>query len=127
MKVVKQHFKPEFLNRLDDIVLFTPLSTTNLHQILKIQIQSLTKRLESRDISVELNKEAMDLFIKSSYDPIYGARPMKRYLEKHVVTQLSKLLISGELTDHCQVKITVEKEQLKFNILSLEPPQKKVR
>jgi len=103
--MVKQHFRPEFLNRLDDMVLFSPLSSDDLRSIVQLQFASVLKRLEDRDITVTLTQPATDNILKTAYDPLYGARPLRRYLEKHVVTQLSKMIISGELQDHSQVSI----------------------
>lgn len=126
MKVVRSHFRPEFLNRLDDIVIFSPLTSKNLHNIVKIQISSLSKRLASRDIELKLDESAIDYILKQAYDPLYGARPLKRYLEKHIVTQISKMLISGELNDHSTVTISSDGKMLQHKVReNLEPKEKK--
>eukprot|EP01119_Soliformovum_irregulare_P013267 TRINITY_DN3519_c0_g1_i1.p1 TRINITY_DN3519_c0_g1~~TRINITY_DN3519_c0_g1_i1.p1 ORF type:complete len:885 (+),score=322.13 TRINITY_DN3519_c0_g1_i1:72-2726(+) len=116
MNTVRSHFRPEFLNRLDDIVLFNPLTSTNLHSIVKIQLESLAQRLEERDIHMSMSPKAIDFVLAAAYDPVYGARPLKRYLEKNVVTGISKLIISGKLGDHMTVRVDESDGQLKMNV-----------
>jgi len=105
MTAVRKHFRPEFLNRLDALVVFEPLSKVQLRDVMKLQMKDLAKRLEDRDITVEFSDEALDRILAAAYTPAYGARPLKRYLEKHVVTRLSRLLIAGELPDHSIVRV----------------------
>jgi len=107
MNAVRRHFRPEFLNRLDDIVMFHPLGPVQLVTIVKIQLNQITKRLAERDIDLELSQKATEYVLEVSYDPVFGARPLRRYLEKNVGTQLSKMLLSGELDDHAIVRIDV--------------------
>jgi len=116
MKEVQAHFKPEFLNRLDDIVMFQPLSVKDLSNVVKIQMDSLTDRLKDRDITISIDDKAAKLILEQAYSPIYGARPLKRYLEKYIITELSKMVIKGELFDHSNVHITEENGDLKFNV-----------
>jgi len=103
--VVKKHFRPEFLNRLDDIVVFSPLSHANLSHIVHLQLANISKRLAERNISLDLSQTAIQHILTVAYDPIYGARPLRRYLEKNIGTQLSRMLISRELQDASTVKI----------------------
>eukprot|EP01118_Nematostelium_gracile_P017313 TRINITY_DN735_c0_g1_i1.p1 TRINITY_DN735_c0_g1~~TRINITY_DN735_c0_g1_i1.p1 ORF type:complete len:876 (-),score=368.38 TRINITY_DN735_c0_g1_i1:78-2705(-) len=125
MNVVKKHFRPEFLNRLDDIVVFKPLSYNDLSSIIKIQMANVAKRLESRNITLDISDEAIKEILNAGYDPVYGARPLRRYLEKNVVTQLSRLLISGQLQDHSVVHIGESHGALTFSSSSAEQPKKK--
>ena len=125
MDAVRAHFRPEFLNRLDDIVLFSPLSRDNLHSIISLQIQRVAHRLQEKDIALKVDEKAMDLILKVAYDPIYGARPLRRYLEKHIVTALSKLIISGSLLDHSVVHISAKGDKLDFLIEQQPEDQKK--
>jgi len=118
MKIVKKSFKPEFLNRLDDIVMFTPLSQSDLTNISKILISGLCQRLEERNISIKISDDAIILILKNCYDVNYGARPLKRYLEKTVITEISKMVIKGELHDHSSVDIVVVDGNLKFQVHS---------
>ena len=125
MELVKKNFRPEFLNRLDDIVFFTPLSSSNLKEIVQQQIELLTLRLSDRSIRLALTDKAAAYILRQAYDPNYGARPIKRYLEKHVVTQLSKMIISGTLMDHSLVTIGADNTGLNFDVNINGPPPKK--
>jgi ATP-dependent Clp protease ATP-binding subunit ClpB len=102
---VKDFFAPEFLNRLDDIVVFERLSTQHLSKIVYIQLQDLQERLKEKQIVLQLSKNAADFILAEAYNPLYGARPLKRYLEKHIATVLSRKIISEELTENCIVDI----------------------
>ncbi|GJQ09284.1 hypothetical protein GpartN1_g1075.t1 [Galdieria partita] len=106
MREVKMHFRPEFLNRLDDIVIFKPLALDELRQIVRLQLDQVAKRLEERDITVAMDNRAADYILREAYDPSFGARPIRRYLEKHVATELSIRLIKGTLTNHSHVQVT---------------------
>ncbi len=133
MQVVRRYFRPEFLNRLDDIVIFHPLGKKHLHEIVRLQIQALGQRLASRGIKLDVDEKALDLILGVAYDPLYGARPLRRYLEKNITTQLSRMLIAGELSDDMVVHIGADKdrEHLSFkaeptSIGSADRPKKKV-
>jgi ATP-dependent Clp protease ATP-binding subunit ClpB len=127
LSVVRQHFRPEFLNRLDDIIVFHPLNPENLRTIVRIQVESLTKRLQDRDITLQLSDSASDMILAQAYDPVYGARPLKRFLEKNIVTQMSRLIISGELQDHSQVIVDTKDGSLFFRVVEGSAPVKKRR
>jgi len=105
MSVVRRHFRPEFLNRLDDIVMFHPLNKMMLREIVSTQMQFIGKRLEDRNVELHLTEEAIDFILKQAYQPNFGARPVRRYLEKHVITEISKLLISGVIDRDSIVEI----------------------
>lgn len=105
MDLVKKNFRPEFLNRLDDIVFFTPLSGSNLKEIVTQQMELLGRRLVDRHITLSMTPPAIKYVLRHAYDPNYGARPIKRYLEKNVVTQLSRMLIAGSLLDNSTVNV----------------------
>jgi ATP-dependent Clp protease ATP-binding subunit ClpB len=96
---VRQHFRPEFLNRLSDIVVFTPLTRTELRSIIGIQLNRIGERLQGRRIRLVLSDAALERILKEGYDPLLGARPLKRYLERQVTNALSRRIISGELVD----------------------------
>jgi ATP-dependent Clp protease ATP-binding subunit ClpB len=114
MDVVKQHFRPEFLNRLDDIVMFHPLGRPELRKIVIIQISRISNRLAERDITVDLQDSAADFVLSQSFDPVYGARPIRRYLEKQIGTHLSKMILNGTLLDHSIVHITAAHEAIEY-------------
>lgn len=98
--------RPELINRLDDIVVFHPLSQEHLYKIIDLQVSELSKRLEGRDIDLALDTPAKNIVLANAYDPMYGARPLKRYLEKKFVTELSRLLLDGTLSNHSKVIIS---------------------
>jgi ATP-dependent Clp protease ATP-binding subunit ClpB len=105
MSAVKSHFAPEFLNRLDDIIIFNPLSKDELRKIIRIQLQTLADRLKEQNIQLALEDSGIDVIMEHAYNPVYGARPIRRYLEKSVSTHLSRLLVSEELQSHTKVII----------------------
>ena len=99
MNELRASFKPEFINRIDDIILFSPLTKEQIKDIILLSIEDIRERLESRDIELEVTDEALDLIADESYDPHYGARPVKRYLQKHLETALASAIIRGDITD----------------------------
>jgi len=105
MAEVRRHFRPEFLNRLDDIIIFNPLTRADLRKIVTIQLENLSKRLQEKDITLSLTEEGLEAIIADAYNPVYGARPIRRYLEKNVGTSLSRMLISEELQPHSIVHV----------------------
>ncbi|MCM1244978.1 MAG: ATP-dependent chaperone ClpB [Roseburia sp.] len=97
MEKLRVSFKPEFLNRLDEIIMFTPLSRNHIRSIIDLQIDELNQRLFERELSVKLTDEAKDKIVEEAYEPAYGARPLKRYIQKHVETLLAKKILADEL------------------------------
>lgn len=97
MNDLRGHFRPEFLNRLDEIILFKPLTKQNVGSIMDLLVNDLNKRLEDREIKIELTDAAKELIIDQAYDPIYGARPLKRYLQKNVETLSARLILSDQV------------------------------
>lgn len=94
---LRNHFRPEFLNRLDETILFKPLTKDNIANIITIIIDNLNKRLEDKDIKVELSDDARKYIVDNGYDPVYGARPLKRYIQKTVETLSAKLILAGNI------------------------------
>ncbi len=111
LKEVKTFFKPEFFNRVDDIVLFAPLQKSELEHIIELQLADIQKRLEERSIGIDLDKESKDWLISRGYSPVYGARPLKRLLQKEIETLLAKAIITGEISDGNHVKISIENDR----------------
>ena len=105
MSEMKHRFKPEFLNRVDDIIMFTPLNREEIKQIIDIFMQGLRNRLADREIKIELTDGAKEVMINEGYDPVYGARPLKRYISGTLETMLAKKLISGEIYNGSTVVI----------------------
>ena len=108
MNIVRQHFRPEFLNRLDEIILFNPLGKDELSQIMRLQIDDINKRLKEHNISLVANNKALNKILDDAYEPSFGARPLKRYIDQTVVTDLSKRLLTGEVSDNHNYEMTVD-------------------
>ena len=108
MNDLRAHFRPEFLNRLDETIMFKPLTRDNISSIVKLMMEDLNKRLEDRQIRVELTDEAMKAVIDGGYDPVYGARPLKRYLQKYVETLSARLILSGTVGEGDTIEIYVD-------------------
>ncbi|KAJ2194079.1 hypothetical protein GGH18_002339, partial [Coemansia sp. RSA 530] len=106
LRELKQTLRPELLNRLDDIVVFNRLGFESLRDVVYLQLDQIATRLDERDVSLVMDDAAVEHVLKESYDPMYGARPIRRFLEKHLVTALSKEVIRGSLPDHSVVNIT---------------------
>ncbi|KAM7480087.1 hypothetical protein LguiA_028300 [Lonicera macranthoides] len=105
MQEVRKHFKPELLNRLDEIVVFDPLSHDQLRKVARLQLKDVANRLAERGIALGVTEAALDVILAESYDPVYGARPIRRWLEKKVVTELSKMLVREEIDENSTVYI----------------------
>jgi ATP-dependent Clp protease ATP-binding subunit ClpB len=110
MAELKGHFRPEFLNRLDEQVIFTPLGRDEIGKIVKLLLGDLQKRLSEREIELEVAPAAIEAIITGGYDPIYGARPLKRYIQKVIETPLARKLLSGDIIK----KITVDYRNNEF-------------
>jgi ATP-dependent Clp protease ATP-binding subunit ClpB len=115
MDALRAHFRPEFLNRVDEIILFHPLSRDQLGSIIDIQLKGLMKRLEERKIRVELTDRAKDLLIAEGYDPMYGARPLKRAIQREVLDPLAMRVLQGEFKEGDAVRIDASGGQLQFS------------
>ncbi len=113
---LKNYFRPEFLNRIDDIVVFSPLTEDQIVSIIELSLKGLERRLSEREIILSLTEEGKRFIAKNSYDPAYGARPVKRYLQKNIETALASKLIQGEITDGDTVVINSDGEQLIFEV-----------
>lgn len=94
MQVVKTHFRPKLLDRLDEVVVFEPLNKIRLREVARMQAAELNQRLKSRYNSLDMTDAALDYVVAESYDHLYGARPLRRWLEKHVITDLSRMIMS---------------------------------
>jgi len=105
---LRRHFRPEFLNRVDETVLFTPLRRDEIGRIVDLQVARLQKRLEERNILLELRDVAKAFIADAGYDPVYGARPLKRYVQQHVETPLSRKIIAGEVREGQRVVVELE-------------------
>lgn len=117
MADLRDHFRPEFLNRIDDVVLFKPLSLEEITEIVDLLLNGLNKRLEDRKISVEFTAAAKKWIGEKGYDPTYGARPLKRFLQKQVETQLARALVAGEVEEGSKVTFSIKDDELVMKVL----------
>ena len=115
MNLMKQNFRPEFLNRVDEILLFHALKLEDIERILKIQMGRFSERLAGLGVKVEMTDAASKYLAKEGYDPLYGARPLKRVIVKEIETPVSKLIVGGKLIEGSTLKIDAENESLKFS------------
>ena len=112
MNDLRAHFRPEFLNRLDETIMFKPLTKDNIYDIIDLLIADVNKRLADREIQIELTEEAKKMIVNGGYDPNYGARPLKRYLQKNVETLAAKLMLQGDIGTGDTIVIDVENGKL---------------
>jgi ATP-dependent Clp protease ATP-binding subunit ClpB len=107
MSVVRTHFKPEFLNRLDDVVVFHSLATEELTSIVDIQVARLAQRLAQRRLTLDVTPSARDWLALNGFDPVYGARPLRRLVQSAIGDQLAKEILAGEVRDGDTVRVDV--------------------
>ena len=112
MNDLRAHFRPEFLNRLDETIMFKPLTKDNIYDIIDLLVADVNKRLADREIQIELTEEAKKMIVDGGYDPNYGARPLKRYLQKNVETLAAKLMLQGDIGTGDTIVIDVENGKL---------------
>jgi len=124
MATVKKHFRPEFLNRLDDIVMFAPLSKPELGQILELNLANVAKRVIDRNITLSLSDSAKEVILNESYTPAFGARPLRRYMDKVIGTHMSRMILGGTLEPHSHVEIVAkDATTLNFAVTKNEGPE----
>jgi ATP-dependent Clp protease ATP-binding subunit ClpB len=105
---LRGHFRPEFLNRLDESIIFHSLRQEELRQIVELQVQRLRLRLEDRKLGLELNGEALDWLAAVGYDPVYGARPLKRAIQRQLETPIAKAILAGTFPEGSTIAVDVE-------------------
>ncbi len=114
MEIVGQHFRPEFINRVDDVVVFHPLAREHIREIVQIQLGYLRKRLGDRDIGFELDAAASDLLGEAGFDPVYGARPLKRAIQHQLENPLAQRILRGDFGPGDVIRVTVKEGALAF-------------
>jgi ATP-dependent Clp protease ATP-binding subunit ClpB len=114
MEIVGGHFRPEFINRVDETVVFHPLGKENIRRIVDIQVGYLKRRLADRDMELELDDAARDLLGEAGFDPVYGARPLKRAIQHQLENPLAQAILKGEFGPGDRVQVTVSDGQLAF-------------
>ena len=107
-------FRPEFLNRIDEIILFTPLNKEEVYRIIDLQVAKLQEKLADRNIVLQLDEKAKDTILQQSYSPQFGARPVRRFIQKNLETELARKLIEGSISDNDEVLITGNGENLSY-------------
>ncbi|AGI22834.1 ATP-dependent chaperone ClpB [Pseudomonas sp. MT3] len=115
MDAVNSHFRPEFINRIDEVVVFEPLAREQIAGIAEIQMGRLRKRLAERELSLELSREAMDKLIAVGFDPVYGARPLKRAIQRWIENPLAQLILAGKFNPGTQIHAKVENDEIVFS------------
>jgi ATP-dependent Clp protease ATP-binding subunit ClpB len=121
LDAVRSHFKPEFLNRLDDIVVFDPLTTAELAGIVDVQLGLLQNRLAGRRLVLQVSDAAREWLAINGFDPMYGARPLRRLIQTAIGDRLAKALIAGEITDGDQVRIDVTEDRSSLTVAADRP------
>ena len=114
MDAVGQHFRPEFINRLDELVIFEPLGSEQIAGIAEIQLGRLRQRLAERELRFELTPEALEKLVAEGYDPIYGARPLKRAIQRWIENPLAQQILSGEFEPGTTIQATLEDGEIVF-------------
>jgi len=107
MNDLRNHFRPEFLNRLDETILFKPLTRADISGIVGLMIEDINRRLSDRELSVELTDEAKQFVAEHGYNPFYGARPLRRYLQKNVETLAARIILEGDIHEGQKIVIDV--------------------
>jgi len=115
MEIVGSHFRPEFINRVDDSVVFRPLDKSAIRQVARIQLQNLQQRLADKEIQLVVSDAALDLLSEAGFDPVFGARPLKRAIQMHIENPLAKDILNGKFISGETIKVNVEQERLTFN------------
>jgi ATP-dependent Clp protease ATP-binding subunit ClpB len=115
MGIVQQHFRPEFINRLDELVVFHPLGREHIRDIARIQMRGLTARLADRDLKLDISEAALDLLGNAGFDPVYGARPLKRAIQHQLENQLAQRILAGEFKPGDTIVVGTEAGRLVFH------------
>lgn len=121
MATVRAHFRPEFLNRLDDVIIFHPLGLEDLRRIIALQVAEINRRLEDRELRLVVSDAASDALIREAYDPMYGARPLRRHLDRKLVTQLGRMILDAShslLGQRAQVLVQTIEEPIPADAFS---------
>jgi ATP-dependent Clp protease ATP-binding subunit ClpB len=109
---LRDHFRPEFLNRLDEIVLFKPLAMRDIERIVELQLQDVERRLADRRLRLDITEAAEELIGRAGYDPVYGARPLRRYIQREVETRIGRALVGGEILDGATIVVDAEGDEV---------------
>ena len=125
MRELRASFRPEFLNRVDDIVLFKPLHLDEIKQIVGLLAAQLGERLKDREIGLEISPEAQDFIAREGYDPVYGARPLKRYMQRELETKIGRALVAGDVLDGATVRVGLSGGELSIDTENPSPAEER--
>jgi len=115
MDALRQHFRPEFLNRIDEVIIFERLGEPELKKIVDIQLSRLTRRLQQQNITLELTDRAKAFIAREGYDPVYGARPLKRAIQRHILDPLSMDILEGKFREGQAIRVDAKESTLTFS------------
>ena len=124
---LKKNLLPELLNRIDDVITFHPLTKEHLKSIVDLLIREVERRLAERDIKIEVNEEAKAWLVQKGYDPVYGARPLRRAIQRYVENPISTKILQGEFKEGDTIAIGLEKDNLSFAALEAAKAKKKTK
>ncbi len=127
LKEVKKHFRPEFLNRIDKVIVFKPLTSENIEKVVELQINELNERLKDKDIRIEMNKKALSLLAKKSYDPQYGARPVRRKIQDLIEDPIAERILDSSFSSGDTIKVNTDKKEDNFVFLAEKKEKKSVK
>ena len=116
-ELLRKTIRPEFLNRIDEIIMFTPLTREDMKEIVQIQFNRIVKRLSNQNLKLSIAPEAVDWLAAVGYDPQYGARPVQRLLQKYLLNELSREILSGTVSPNQSIRVVMENDELKFKQL----------
>ena len=114
MDQLRQFMRPEFLNRVDDIIMFRPLNENQIAEVVRMQFNQVKKMLDENGIQIDITDEAVDLIARQSYDPQYGARPVKRMMQRELLNELSRMILADEVDKSKPITVTVQNGALSF-------------
>jgi ATP-dependent Clp protease ATP-binding subunit ClpB len=112
--MLRKTISPEFLNRIDEVIMFTPLTRKDVRDIVKLQFNLILKRIPNNQFTIEMSEEAIDWLAAVGYDPTHGARPVKRMLQKYLLNDLSREILSGKIEHYKKVKVDIENDEIAF-------------
>jgi ATP-dependent Clp protease ATP-binding subunit ClpB len=120
MRELQMHFRPEFLNRIDEIVMFKPLTQPEIERIVSLMFTDLRTRLSDRRMSLEVTEAALRFIAQQGFDPVYGARPLRRFIAREVETRIGRALLSGDVPDGSVIRVGVEEGEIVVSSEALE-------
>jgi ATP-dependent Clp protease ATP-binding subunit ClpC len=125
LAVAKKFFKPEFLNRLDDVVVFRKLERNYLLEVIKLEVSAVVERLKSKDITLKITNEVLDFLLDKGYEPEYGARPLRRAVERYLEDPLADELLKGALPKSSKITVAITENALRFQAQAAKAPARR--